>query len=256
LTHVLSGSTPYVETFAEVDWREIGSPKNGIPGLIINFDSNDLEFAEPMMSYVCETPFGTVLRQYHDESDVPTNRFTFQQGNRSFLTVFQDSKYGTVLGSAVMQMRVLRSSFDPDHAPEVAKSSFRYGVHFHTEPPTNAELVRLKTAFNHPLIVFPANLQEGNGGLSRSFVKTVTPNVVLTALKRAEDGDGLVLRVVEYDGVDTEVRIELHPDLLHGRTKAENVDLMERPTGEPAQVEGSTVIVKVKAKSFATVKIR
>ncbi len=255
LIHTLS---PSVQFEADLDWREIGSESSGIPAMVIDFDCE----VDPEID-VFETPFGIVTRQQMAEpNDVPSLGFShwwIEPEDSEFaphgMTVLQDSKYGHQRCFESFRLRVLRSSFDPDHAPEVAKSSFRYGIHFHTEKPTNAELVRLGTAFNHPFIVFPADLQEGESPLSKSFVEVKTPNVVLTALKLAEDGTGLILRLVEYDGTDIEAEIELHPDLLAGRTTAEVVDLIERPTSGKARLKGNRLTVGVRAKSFTTVRI-
>jgi alpha-mannosidase len=260
---------PALECQADLDWREIGDPERGIPGLEIEWPLS----GRPK-TLLCETPFGVVARQSKND-DVPTLRFVHWGGTLSQscdddddeplnherpwywggYTVLQDCKNAFRAGEYVHTLRLVRSSFDPDHAPEVAKTSFRYGIHFHTESPTNAELVRLGTAFNHPFIVFPANLQEGNGPLSKSFAETKTPNVVLTALKLAEDGDGLILRLVEYGGHDTQAEIELHPELLAGRTRAEVVDLIERPTGVQAELENGHLRVAVRGFSFTSVRI-
>jgi alpha-mannosidase len=160
-----------------------------------------------------------------------------------------------MLGTARLCMRVIRSSFDPDHAPEVNKQSFRYAVHVHSDKPNPADLVRLGTAFNHPLLVFPANLQQGPGPLSRSFAKVSSPGVVLTCLKQAEDGHGLILRLVEYDGQDVLAEVELDPCVVVGFERAEVVDLMERPTGMMSTLQGNRLTVALRAHSFATVRL-
>jgi hypothetical protein len=54
---------------------------------------------------------------------------------------------------------MIRSSFDPDHAPEINRQTVRYSMYFHDGEADPATLTRLGAAWNHPLIVFPANLQ-------------------------------------------------------------------------------------------------
>jgi alpha-mannosidase len=253
IQQLLHGLDARLDFTAEIDWREIGSPDDGIPGLRIDFHETG-----GFPKWTFESPFGSVVRQESHEQvldkvhrEVPSLRYA--HGGR--LTVLQDCKYGhNIQFPGVLGLRILRSSFDPDHAPEVAKSMFRYSIVFHQTEPTRAELTRLGAAWNHPLIVVAATLQEGVLPLSKSFAETKTEGVVLTSLKQAEDGRGLILRLVEYNGTDTIAKVELAPELLRGVAKAEVCDLMERPIGT-ATLSKNGFEVMVKANSFVTVKL-
>jgi hypothetical protein len=64
---------------------------------------------------------------------------------------------------------------------EVCKHTIRYSMVFHDSPVTPAELTRLGAAFNYPFIVFPTG---------------TAPLVVLSTLKQAGDGDGIILLTV------------------------------------------------------------
>lgn len=239
---------PRIDFEAEVDWREIGTQESGIPGLYIEF----ADFHSEGEDHRFETPFGSVLRPDEIE-EVPTLRYASLGGGR--VTVLQDSKYGHQIFNGAIRTRVVRSSFDPDHAPEVAKTKMRYSVYLHETPPTASELTRLGAAWNHPLIVVNATLQEGALPASQGFAEVKTPNVVLTGLKLAEDGNGLILRLVEHDGLDeTVAEVELGEDLVKGYSKAEITDLMERPIGS-ALLAGTTLKVSIKANSFVTVRL-
>ena len=55
----------------------------------------------------------------------------------------------------------------------------------------------------------PPGLGEGDLPPLQDFCALDAPNVVLTALKRAEDGDGLVLRIFETAGRETKVTVTL-----------------------------------------------
>ena len=151
---------------------------------------------------------------------------------------------------------MVRSSFDPDHAPEVARSTVRYSLYLHDTPADPASLTRLGAAWNHPLILIPANLQTGDAPPRDGYVRVLTPNVVLTALKRADDGKGLIMRLVEMNGEDTEAMVEISPWLLNGLEPALLVDLMERPNGGACHRLSQTLAVPIKANSFATVRFQ
>lgn len=256
LKHLVHGLEPRMDFIAEIDWREIGDPDQGIPGLKVRFYDG---YADDPVVGVFETPYGSVTRSEplpHTPSihaEVPTLRYAHSGGR---MTVLQDCKYGVDSSHwNTLSMRVVRSSFDPDHAPEVAKSKLRYSIVFHDHDPTPAELTRLGADWNHPLIVASATLQEGDLPASKSYVECLTPSVVLTTVKAAEDANGLILRLVEHNGQDTEAQVTLAPEMVKGFSKAEVCDLMERPTGSIGSLSGQTLRVPIKANSFVTVRL-
>ncbi|MDX1933824.1 MAG: glycoside hydrolase family 38 C-terminal domain-containing protein [Capsulimonadales bacterium] len=260
LSTLVHGLEPRVDVTAEIDWREIGDSGSGIPGLAVDF-AYDLTDA-PAVRY--ETPFGSVLRFGPDAQEVPSLRYAHLSGEvlgeessvPCGITLLQDCKYGHTVGPGNnLRLRMIRSSFDPDHAPEVCRQRVRYSLFFHEGEADPATLTRLGAAWNHPLIVFPADLQTGSGSPSASFARVEPANVVLSALKPAEEGDGTVLRLVEYGGEDTEATVLLADSLVGGKATAEIVDLMERPTGATATLTGNRLSVSVPANSFVTVRL-
>lgn len=250
---VVSASQPRVDFLAEIDWREIGTHQDGIPGLRVDFET----YLDGPARY--ETPFGSVERELEDGEEVPTLRYAYRESTEAdqfaAMTLVQDSKYGHAVDGSTLAMRVVRSSFDPDHAPEVRKSTLRYALFFHTEPQPPSATTRLGAAFNHPLLIVPAPLQSGASPVRKSYAEVLTPNVVLHALKPGVDG-GIVIRVAEMDGVAGEVTVRLDPSLHAGADRAEVTDLLERPTGELARLEGDRLTFQVPAHGIVTVRLK
>lgn len=248
LRTIVHGLAPRIDFEAQLDWREIGSPEDGIPGLYIEFDDDGDQSDVRRF----ETPFGFVDRPATDDREVPTLRYaSFGDGR---LTVFQDCKYGHQILNGSVRTRVVRSSFDPDHAPEVGKSAMRYSVFLHDEPPTPAELTRLGAEWNHPLIVVGATLQEGQLPTSMSYAEVLTDSVVLSTIKPAESGRGLVLRLVNYSDNEVVAQARFADQLIAGYTSAEVCDLMERPIGA-AELSAGMLQVSIPASSFATIRL-
>ena len=262
LRTLIHGLAPRIDVTAEIDWREIGDAKRGIPGLAVDF-ALDLE-SDAATRY--ETPFGSVARYGLNEQEVPTLRYAHVSGSaldrngdgvEAGFTLLQDCKYGHTVGPGNnLRLRMIRSSFDPDHAPEVCKQTVRYSLYFHDGETDAATLTRLGAAWNHPFIVFPMNVQQGSGAEpTRSFASVETPNVVLSTLKTADDGNGLIVRLVEYNGADTEAVVIFDEAFVNGKTKAEIVDLMETATGATASFANGRLVVPVRANSFVTVRL-
>lgn len=242
----------------EVDWREIGTEARGIPSLLLSVFAG-LE-CDPVTEGVFETPFGTVRRPVTDDhdypQDVPSLRYaTFRADDGLFVTLLQDSKYGHRLDGSELTLRLVRSSFDPDHAPEVGVSKVRFAVVLHDHEPSAAELARLGAAFNHPLIAVGANLQVGGDPTARSFLQVRPAEVVLANLKVAEAGGGLVARLVNYAGSPVTSVLNLDAALRADLTRATLTDLMERPIGDPWPITGDQLEVPIPANAFVTVRL-
>lgn len=75
-------------------------------------------------------------------------------------------------------------------------------------------------------------------------------NVMLSTLKPADDGAGLILRLQETAGRDTEATVSVR---MKGLTKASRCDLVERVQG-PLELRNGKVGIKLGAHSLATIR--
>jgi len=74
--------------------------------------------------------------------------------------------------------------------------------------------------------------------LEHSFIAVNDKNVVLTAVKKAENANGLILHFYEWAGQDSNVEIHVPSEA----TSATLTNLMEKPEGDPIQVTGTDQI--------------
>jgi alpha-mannosidase len=72
----------------------------------------------------------------------------------------------------------------------------------------------------------------GAWGAEHSFVGVEQGNVVLTAVKKTEDGDALLIRFYEWAGRNSEVQLSVPA----GATSATLTNLMEQPEGVPLEI--------------------
>jgi alpha-mannosidase len=84
-----------------------------------------------------------------------------------------------------------------------------------------------------------------------SFLQIQSDNVVLTAAKKAEEEDALILRFYEWAGKEADVKLRLPAGALN----ASETDLMERPTAELSLQDGSTT-VHTKPYEIKTIRVR
>ncbi|HEX6494473.1 MAG TPA: glycosyl hydrolase-related protein, partial [Acidobacteriaceae bacterium] len=128
---------------------------------------------------------------------------------------------------------------------------FTYSLYPHAGNWRDAQAIRRGYELNYGLTEMAVSHHEGMLPAQHSFVQLRADNVVLTAVKNAEDNDGVVLRFYEWAGKEGDVTIQLPP----GARSASETDLMERPTGSLAIQNGSTTI-RTKAYEIKTLKVQ
>lgn len=127
------------------------------------------------------------------------------------IAVVNDGKYGCdVLGSR-LRLSLVRSAYDPDPIADLGDHAVRYRLVPHEKSWREADIPRLAASFNQPLLVHqkpPGSSRTAHraGPRIRPAVSG-TGNVVLSALKHAESGEGVILRVCENHGLAGTVEI-------------------------------------------------
>ncbi len=109
---------------------------------------------------------------------------------------------------------------------------------------------------NEPLAPLSCGFQEGDLAGALSFVQIEAQNVRLAAIKESQDGQAMILRLIEVEGKATEARVTLSPSLVAAGATAVEVDTLERPLdSSSAQMEGQALTVALPAFGIATVSI-
>jgi alpha-mannosidase len=163
------------------------------------------------------------------------------------------------LGEGVIRVGMLRSSYSPvgivredkpflRQFPPAGKYVFRYSLSSGKGDWAAAKSYRAGMAFSNPLL--PVNALDDLSAKSlpptRSFCALAADNLVVTALKKAERDDAIVLRVVEMDGVRAETPVEI----LGAKRSFRTVNLLEEGTGP-----GDQQALQVKPYEISTVRL-
>jgi len=108
--------------------------------------------------------------------------------------------------------------------------------------------------FNYPLLVFvgaPTGTSAGKKPASASFFELKPANLVLTALKKSEDGEQLVIRFYEAEGFDCQARLRFSKRATQAR-RAGLIEDDQEPL--PIDVDGS-LSLPVKPWEIVTLKV-
>jgi len=84
-----------------------------------------------------------------------------------------------------------------------------------------------------------------------SFSSTGTENVVLTAIKKTEDGDALLLRFYEWAGKSGDIELTV-PE---GALSAKLTNLMEEPSGDDLTMKANKITVPVHPYEIVSVRV-
>lgn len=181
---------------ANVDWHE----KHKMLKL-----SYPIAVTNPKAVY--EIPFGMIEKECNGLEESGQSWIAIK-GDERKVAILNNNKYSSSFEGNVMNLTVLRSPIYADHGvkPRIKESNytdqgtqtFKYSV-----MPVEGEwntVIRAARELNES----PANIVENNhnGVLPLNYcgIKCGANNVIVSALKKSEDGKGLVLRAYETDG--------------------------------------------------------
>ncbi len=107
-----------------------------------------------------------------------------------------------------------------------------------------------------PLSPVATTLQQGDLPARQGFAEILTPNVMLSGLKQAEDSEAVIVRLYEMEGKATTAQVRLDPLLAPPDAPVVETDLLEQPK-EPttARLTNSLLEVDVPAHGLVTVRI-
>ncbi len=205
-----------------------------------------------------EIPFGSVERPTtrntpaeQAQFEVPAQRWADISDSKHGFSLLNDCKYGYDAKGNVLRLSLLRSPAYPDPHADEGHHEFTYSLYPHAGGWKDALTIRRGYELNYKLISLPFGKHEGALAAEHSFLRVQGDNVIITALKKAEDENALVVRFYEWAGKDGEVTIQLPP----GAESAVETDLMERPIGSAAVHDGG-VTVHTKPYEIKTIKVK
>jgi alpha-mannosidase len=243
----LTAGSPRVDVKMTADWHE----KHIL-----------LKVAFPLSAHnekaTFEIPYGTVERPTTRRSPAEQGKFEvpglhwadLSDASHGF-SLLNDCKYGYDAKANVLRLSLLRSPEWPDPHADEGRHEFTYSLYAHGGTWREAQTVRRGYELNYGLMAVPAANHKGVLAAEHSFVTLQPDTVVLTALKKAEEDDSLIMRFYEWAGKEAEVKLHLPA----GATSASETDLLERPIGD-LPVQNDSVTVHTKPYEIKTLRVR
>jgi alpha-mannosidase len=167
------------------------------------------------------------------------------------VSLLNQTKYGYDAVGNLLRISLLRSPKWPDPEADMGHHHFHYAVYPHAGSWKDALTVRRGWEYDYPLQAVATTAHAGALPAEHSFASVTPDNVVLTAVKKAEDSKGLIFRVYEWAGKDATVEFHVPP----GASGATVTNLMEEPEGSALSVEGDVVKAPIKPYEILTVRV-
>ena len=137
---------PRIDFEADIEWNEIGSPNDGVPGLKVAFTAN-----LPECEAWFETPFAAVRRNSNGQ-EVPALRWADVGGSTYGIAVGTDSEHGYAALGGRLRLTLLRRAYDPDAISDAGKHHVRFALFPHPGDWRAANVPAAALAFNQPLV--------------------------------------------------------------------------------------------------------
>ena len=204
-----------------------------------------------------EIPYGSIERPTtrntpaeQAQFEVPAQRWADISDLKHGFSLLNDSKYGYDAKGNVLRLSLLRSPEWPDPHADEGHHEFTYSLYPHGGTWREAQTVRRGYELNYKLMARQTGKHRGQLAAEHSFLQIKPDNVVVTAVKKAEDDDALIVRFYEWEGKEAGVTLQFPS----GAETATETDLMERPS-EKLVVRNDMVQVHIMPYEIKTVKV-
>ena len=206
-----------------------------------------------------EIPYGSIERpttrrtpEEKAKFEVPALKWADLSDAKHGLSLLNDCKYGYDAKDNVLRLSLLRSPTWPDPHTDEGHHEFTYSLYPHGGTWKDAMTVRQGYELNYPLMATVVQAHNGPLPAEHSFVSTGANNVVITAVKQAEDDKSMIIRFYEWAG--KQANVDIH--LPRTASKAYDVNLIEK--GEQPltlSANGAEVMVPTKPYEIRTVRV-
>ncbi len=228
-----------------VDWQETDKVlKSGFDVAVINTEA----------SY--EIAHGAIRRPTHRNNsfdramfEVCGHKWADLSESGYGVSLMNNCKYGYDILDSHMRITLMRAPTCPDPVGDHGVNSFIYAFYPHKNSWQDAETVRKALSLNIPPLAYYCAEQNGDA-CEKSFASVDCNNVIIEAIKPAQDGRGIIVRVVETQQRRGKVNIALNLSAA----KAIETNLMEVDESN-ADFDGGVLSFNIKPFEVKTFRL-
>ena len=244
---VLDAGSDQVVVMNDIDWHETH---------VLLKAAFALSATSPFATY--EIPYGTIQRATTRNNswekaqfEVGAQRWADLGNAQHGFSLINESKFGYDGVGNLLRLTLLRSPVWPDPNADRGQHHFSYALYPHAGDWKQAMTVRHGFNFNYHLKAMQVEAHTGSLPAEHSFVSITPEDVVLTAMKKAEDSHALIFHFYEWAGKGGSVSLRVPP----GATGAVETNLLEKPEGAALPVQGDHLTVHFRPYEIVAVRV-
>jgi alpha-mannosidase len=272
-------SYPRIEYDMEIHWLETGTDSTHSPMLRVHFPLNidNPEFYSHVPFDVVQRPIDGMINgekaplsqssqstiygvtpEMDDGQEVPAQKWVDVTDGSVGMALLNRTRYGHSYHDGDLRLTLMRAAGHPDIYPNLGKFRVRYALYPHKGDWKNG-VWQEGDDFNVPILAAePPSLALVRDHATRpeedSFVSLNTEGVYMTGIKKAEDSEEMVIRLVEVEGEEKKFTLNLPKNIQSVR----KLNLIELPVNETSEatVNGNSVSMKIKPHEIVTLGIK
>ncbi len=204
---ILYNNLPRIDFHTNVDWRE----HNVL--LRVNFPVN-----VNSLRATYEIQFGNIERETTKNHswdsakfEVCAHKWADLSDNGAGISILNDCKYGHSIKDGEMGLTLIKAGTEPNSNADIGHHEFTYSIYPHAGRWNEAQTIEMAYDLNVPLLpLFPNNdIREAERTDRLSFLSTNCKNCFIETIKKANDGNGFILRAYENENKYSNVEFEL-----------------------------------------------
>ncbi|MFH1825087.1 MAG: glycoside hydrolase family 38 C-terminal domain-containing protein [Candidatus Firestonebacteria bacterium] len=184
-----------IDFVTKVNWQEKGNFNEGIPMLKVSFPVN-VDYGQANF----EIPFGFIERPANGK-EVPALKWIDLSNKDYGVSLLNNCKYGHSISGNNISLTLIRNAYDPDPDSDTGVHEFTYSLYPHKKDFKSANVVKRGYELNNPLFVLKTSNHHGRLPAGEaSFLKFDKDNLIVSAIKKSEKGDGFIIRFYDAYG--------------------------------------------------------
>ena len=229
---ILYSETARIEFVTQVDWWQSHVMlKVAFP---VNVQTEQATYEIPYATI--QRPTQLVREEDKGKIEVPALRWADLSDGGYGVSLLNDSKYGYDIKGNIIRLSLLRSPTWPDPLADRGKHTIRYALYPHSGDWRQGSTVQRGYEFNEPLIVKTGEKGNGDLPLHKSFIQLDVANIILSSIKKAEDGSNCwVVQLYESSGNPSSAQLTLPRipgRIYHSNFLEEDLQLISHDKGK------------------------
>ncbi len=156
----------------------------------------------------CDIQYGTIKRPTVKNTswdmakhEICAHKYVDLSENDYGVALMNDCKYGHCVEGGMMDLNLLRSPNYPGEQADVATHTFQYALYPHSGDLAHSDVIQKSYEFNCPMYF---------GGEIKQFAAVSSPNVIIESVKKAEDGNAVIVRMYECKGTPCDTALKFN----------------------------------------------